>query len=66
MARRGTACVGFDNSQRQLDTARRLAQLHGVELEPSHTEDAPAGRELLHPYFGMHRIDWDDGIDEGT
>jgi SAM-dependent methyltransferase len=28
--------------------------------------DAPATRELLYPYFGMHRIDWDEGDGAGT
>ncbi len=29
-------------------------------------EDVPAMRTLLHPYFGMHRFDWDDGEDQGV
>ena len=36
MARRGATCVGIDNSERQLETARRLAAEHGVELELIH------------------------------
>jgi SAM-dependent methyltransferase len=28
--------------------------------------DLPVGRELLYPYFDLHRIDWDDGEDQGT
>ena len=28
--------------------------------------EEPVTRRLLHPYFGMHRIDWDDGKDRGT
>lgn len=36
MARRGAAVVGIDNSARQLDTARRLAAEHGVELTLIH------------------------------
>ncbi|MDH3499960.1 MAG: class I SAM-dependent methyltransferase [Acidimicrobiia bacterium] len=28
--------------------------------------DEPTTRTLLHPYFGMHRIDWDDGKERGT
>ena len=28
--------------------------------------EEPVTRRLLHPYFGMHRIDWDDGNDRGT
>lgn len=126
MARRGARVVGIDNSERQLDTARRLAHQHGVELELVHgpaervprpdrsfdfaiseygasiwadpyvwvpeawrllrpggvlvilghhplamcvqdfTADEPATRSLQEPYFGMHRIDWDDGQDQGT
>lgn len=36
MARRGATVSGIDNSQRQLDTARRLAAEHGVELRLLH------------------------------
>jgi SAM-dependent methyltransferase len=36
MARRGARVVGIDNSERQLDTARRLAREHGVELTLVH------------------------------
>ena len=36
MARRGARVVGIDNSERQLDTARRLAAEHGVELKLIH------------------------------
>jgi SAM-dependent methyltransferase len=36
MARRGASVVGIDNSERQLDTARRLAAEHGVELTLIH------------------------------
>jgi len=36
MARRGASVVGIDSSQRQLDTARRLADEHEVELELIH------------------------------
>lgn len=36
MARRGASCVGIDNSAKQLETARRLAGEHGVELELIH------------------------------
>ncbi len=32
MARRGAEVVGIDNSERQLATARRLAEEHGVEM----------------------------------
>jgi SAM-dependent methyltransferase len=32
MARRGAAVVGIDNSERQLAVARRLAELHGLDL----------------------------------
>ncbi len=28
--------------------------------------DARAGRELRYPYFDLHRIDWDDGADQGV
>ena len=126
MARRGATCVGIDNSEKQLETARRLAAEHDVELELIHGNaeivpypdesfdfaiseygvaiwadpykwipeawrilrpggelsflgnhplamlcvprdaDEPARRELLYPYFEMHRIDWDDGKDAGA
>lgn len=119
MLRLGARVVGIDNSANQLETARRLAAEHGVELELIHgnaeqvprpdasfdfavseygaaiwadpykwipeahrllrpggelsflgnhpfvmctqprDEDIPATRELLEPYFGMHRIEWD-------
>src|SRR5882672_10760385 len=36
MARRGARCVGIDNSERQLATARRLAAEHGVDLTLLH------------------------------
>ena len=36
MIRRGASAVGIDNSQRQLDTARRLAREHGVALVLHH------------------------------
>jgi 2-polyprenyl-3-methyl-5-hydroxy-6-metoxy-1,4-benzoquinol methylase len=36
MARRGATVVGVDNSERQLDTARRLAAEHGIELTLIH------------------------------
>jgi 2-polyprenyl-3-methyl-5-hydroxy-6-metoxy-1,4-benzoquinol methylase len=36
MVRRGARVVGIDNSERQLDTARRLARDHGVELTLVH------------------------------
>ena len=126
MTRRGAVCVGIDNSERQLETARRLAREHGVELELIHgnAEAVPypdasfdfavseygaaiwadpykwipeaarllrpgaelsflghhplvmvtqerensdeVTRRLLYPYFGLHRVDWDDGDDKGT
>ncbi len=31
-----------------------------------HDTDEPLTRELLMPYFGIHRIDWDDGEERGT
>jgi len=127
LIRRGASAVGIDTSERQLATARRLAEEHGVELElllgnAEHVpredgsfdfaiseygaaiwadpfvwipeafrllapggqlvflgnhplailtqrldSDAPVGRTLENPYFGMHRIDWrePDGT-EGT
>ncbi len=37
-----------------------------VMLVQDFTADEPATRTLMHPYFGMHRIDWDDGEDRGT
>lgn len=47
MARRGARVVGIDNSERQLDTARRLARDHGVELTLLHgnAETVPYGDE---------------------
>ncbi len=126
MARRGARCVGIDNSEKQLDTAGRLAREHGIDIELIHGnaevvpfDDAsfdfaiseygvaiwadpykwvpeawrvlrPGGelsflghhplvmvcqrrdggddvtRELLFPYFGMHRVDWAEGDDRGT
>jgi SAM-dependent methyltransferase len=36
MARRGAHVVGIDNSERQLETARRLAREHGIALELVH------------------------------
>ena len=36
MARRGGTVCGIDNSERQLETARRLAAQHGVDLELVH------------------------------
>jgi SAM-dependent methyltransferase len=47
MARRGARVVGMDNSERQLDTARRLAREHGVELTLVHgnAETVPYGDE---------------------
>jgi len=126
LIRRGAEVVGMDNSERQLATARRLAEEHGVELELIHgnaeyvpkpdasfdfavseygvaiwadpnkwvpeahrllkpggelvmlgnhpltfcvqafSSDAPLTFTLMEPYFGMGRIDWDDGDDQGT
>lgn len=126
MARRGARCVGIDNSEKQLETARRLAAEHGVELELIHgnAEEVPhpdgsfdfaiseygasiwadpykwipeawrllkeggelsfighhplvmvtqrrkdsdeVTRELLYPYFGLHRVDWEDEGEQGT
>jgi SAM-dependent methyltransferase len=126
MARRGARSVGIDNSEKQLETARRLADEHGIDLELIHgnaeTVPYPDGsfdfavseygaaiwadpykwipeawrllepggelsflghhpivmlvqqreegdevtRELLYPYFGLHRVDWREGDDEGT
>lgn len=126
MNRRGATCVGVDNSEQQLDTARRLAGEHDVKLELIHgnAEDVPypdgsfdfaiseygvaiwadpyrwvpeaarllrqggelsflghhplvmiaqrregsdeVTRELLYPYFGLHRVDWTEKDDQGT
>ena len=126
MARRGAHCVGIDNSEKQLDTARRLSTEHGIDIELIHGNaetvpypDAsfdfaiseygaaiwadpfkwvpeawrllkPGGelsfighhplvmvtqrregsdevtRELLYPYFGLHRVDWFEDDEEGT
>ncbi len=43
MIRRGASVVAIDNSEKQLETARRLADEHGVELELIHgnAEDVP-------------------------
>ena len=43
MARKGADVVGIDNSEKQLDTARRLASEHGVDVELVHgnAEDVP-------------------------
>ena len=47
MARRGATVTGIDNSELQLETARRLASQHGVALELIHgnaeTVDKPDG-----------------------
>lgn len=37
-----------------------------VVLVQDFASDAPATGRLINPYFGMHRIDWDDGEDQGT
>ncbi len=126
MARRGASVVGIDNSERQLATAQRLADEHGVDLELLHgnaeqvpyadgsfdfavseygvaiwadpfkwipeahrvlkpggelvflgnhpisilvqdlSSEDPLTTTLMHPYFGMHRLDWDDGEDPGV
>lgn len=29
-------------------------------------DNEPAGRTLVNPYFGTHRLDWEDGEDRGT
>ena len=124
-ARRGARrVVGIDNSARQLETARRLADRYGVELvlhhglaedvpEPDASFDVavseygavlwaeptaflsearrllrnggtlsfltshplailtapldgsiPSGTELVRPWFGDHRYDWRDAVDE--
>jgi SAM-dependent methyltransferase len=36
MARRGARVVGIDNSEKQLETARRLAERHGIDLTLLH------------------------------
>lgn len=43
MTRRGARCIGIDNSERQLETARRLASEHGIDVELIHgnAEDVP-------------------------
>lgn len=126
MARRGARVVGIDNSEKQLETARRLAAEHDIDLELIHgnAEDVPfpdasfdfalseygasiwcdpykwipeasrllrkggelsflgnhpflstvvpregpvvADRNLRYPYFGMHRLDWEEDGDSGT
>jgi SAM-dependent methyltransferase len=118
MARRGARVTGIDNSERQLGTARRLAERHGVELTLVHGDaeatpfddaafdfaiseygaaiwcdpyrwvpeahrilrpggrlvflgnhplvtvcspwdgSSPIGRQLVRPYFDLHRTDW--------
>lgn len=37
-----------------------------VMLCQDHSTDDPADRTLRNAYFGLHRIDWDDGEDRGT
>lgn len=37
-----------------------------LTLTQPRDSDAPAGRELLYPYFGLHRVDWDDGEEAGS
>ena len=37
-----------------------------VELTVPFDADEPAGFLLRNPYFGMHRMDWDDGKDVGV
>ncbi len=37
-----------------------------VMLTQDWSSDDPATLQLMNPYFGMHRIDWDDGDDRGT
>ena len=124
MARKGAEVVGIDNSEKQLETARRLADEHEIELELIHgnAEDVPypdgsfdfaiseygaaiwadpykwipeahrllksggelsflghhpllmvcgerfgeglVRRKLLHPYFELHRADWQEDDDE--
>jgi SAM-dependent methyltransferase len=126
LARRGARAVGIDVSEKQLETAQRLAGQHGVPIDFIHgnaeavpypdgsfdfalseygaaiwadpyvwipeawrllrpggtlvflgnhplmtlcqlaDSDEPVTRELLYPYFGMHRIDWHEDDDEGT
>lgn len=118
LARRGARPVGIDNSERQLETARRLQREHGIEFPLIHgnaetvplpdasfdlviseygaaiwadpyrwipeasrllrpggdlvflgngtmvmltqpdEDEEPAGRQLLRPYYGMHRFEW--------
>ena len=124
MARRGATVTAVDNSERQLETAARLADRHGIELElihgsaeavakpdgsydfaiseygaatwadpyawipEAHRLLAPGGqlvflgnhvltavcspadgslpvtRRLEQPYFGLHRQDWREAIDD--
>jgi len=47
MARRGASVVGIDNSECQLDSARRFGQEHGVELDLRHgsAESVPLADE---------------------
>ncbi len=37
-----------------------------VMLTQPRDADQPTSRNLLYPYFGLHRIDWDDGQARGT
>lgn len=43
MARRGAKVVGIDNSEAQLETAKRLARVHGIDMELIHgnAEEVP-------------------------
>jgi SAM-dependent methyltransferase len=37
-----------------------------VALVAGFSDDEPVTRTLMNPYFGMYRMDWDDGEGEGT
>ncbi|HXV69925.1 MAG TPA: methyltransferase domain-containing protein [Acidimicrobiia bacterium] len=37
-----------------------------ISITQPRDADAHATKELLYPYFGLHRIDWDDAEESGT
>jgi SAM-dependent methyltransferase len=61
--------VWIPEAHRLLRPGGRLVFLgnHPFVMLPQDTSaDEPVTLELMNPYFGMHRIDWDDGEDRGT